>query len=138
MTGKDHPIPEKGVVLDASALLAFLYEEAGHEYVDALLKKTACFTSSVNWSEVVQKARQKSPEPCSPLLALVQGLLTVYRLKIEPVTIEDGQRAAELWYPCTPLSLADRLCLTLSHRVRIPAVTADGTWGDGDGIIQIR
>lgn len=71
MTGKDHPIPEKGVVLDASALLASLYKEEGQEYVDALLNKTACFTSSVNWSEVVQKVRQKrsSSEKPGALLA---------------------------------------------------------------------
>ena len=104
----------------------------------ALLNKTACFTSSVNWSEVVQKTRQKSPESCAPLLALVQGLLVVYHLKIEPVTIEDGQWAAEQWRHGTLLSLADRLCLALSHRIRVPAVTADGAWGRGDGIIQIR
>ena len=64
---------------------------------------------------VVQKAHQKSLEPCSPLLALVQALPTVYRLKVEPVTMEDGQRAAERWRPDIPLSLADRLCLALSH-----------------------
>ncbi len=132
-------IPKKGVILDASALLAFLYKEEGHEYVNALLEKTACFTSSVNWSELVQKVRQKrvGQDP-SPLDALVEGLRKVYCLKVESITMEDGKWAAEQWRPGTPLSLADRLCLALSHRLRIPAVTADGAWGSSDLIIQIR
>lgn len=87
---------------------------------------------------VRKEARQKSPAPCSLLRALVQGLLKVYRLKIEPVTIEDGQWAAEQWRPGALLSLADRLCLALSHRIRVPAVTADRAWGRSDLIIQIR
>ena len=74
----------------------------------------------------------------------IEGLRKVYCLKVEPITIEDGTWAAEQWRPGTPLSLADRLCLALSHRLRIPAVTADSAWSSPKWvssdlrIIQIR
>jgi ribonuclease VapC len=42
------------VVLDASALLAYLQQEAGSELVDALLSDA--LMASVNWAEVVQKS----------------------------------------------------------------------------------
>ena len=42
------------VVLDASALLAYLKGEPGEEVVDSVL--TESVISSVNWAEVVQKA----------------------------------------------------------------------------------
>ena len=40
-------------VLDASALLAFLLDETGHEQVDVVLAEAGM--SSVNWCEVVQQ-----------------------------------------------------------------------------------
>ena len=43
------------VVLDASALLAYLREEPGAEVVDGLLADA--HMASVNWAEVVQKGR---------------------------------------------------------------------------------
>lgn len=42
------------VVLDASALLVYLQQEAGSELVDALLSDA--LMASVNWAEVVQKS----------------------------------------------------------------------------------
>ncbi|WP_368794370.1 PIN domain-containing protein [Candidatus Synechococcus spongiarum] len=78
----------------------------------------------------------------SPFSArFLQSFLTTYPLKVEQVTIEDGQRAAELWRQGTPLSLADRFCLALGQRLRIPVVTADKEWSKVDvaiRVIQIR
>ena len=42
------------VVLDASALLAYLRQEPGGEMVDGLLAESVM--TSVNWAEVVQKS----------------------------------------------------------------------------------
>ncbi len=42
------------VVLDASALLAYLQDEPGDEAVEAVLAESVM--SSVNWAEVVQKS----------------------------------------------------------------------------------
>ena len=42
-------------VLDASALLAYLQDEAGATAVEAVLSESVI--SSVNWSEVLQKSR---------------------------------------------------------------------------------
>lgn len=41
------------VILDASALLAYLQDEPGSEAVDKVLAESVI--SSVNWAEVVQK-----------------------------------------------------------------------------------
>ena len=48
---------DPGCVLDASALLAVLHGEPGGEAVEELLGTSAI--SSVNWSEVIQKALEK-------------------------------------------------------------------------------
>jgi len=42
------------VVLDASALLAYLLDEPGAEVVDGVLAEAVM--ASVNWAEVIQKA----------------------------------------------------------------------------------
>ena len=133
-------IPKKGVLLDSSALVAFLFKDRGHKHVDVLLNNTACFVASVNLSEVFQTVHQKRKEPrrFSPLLALMEGLLKVYRLKVEAVMLEDVRWAGEQWRSDKPLSLGSRLCFAVRHRLMIPVVTADGDWGSSDEVIQIR
>ena len=42
------------IVLDASALLAYLHDEPGADKVDAVISESQI--STVNWSEVVQKS----------------------------------------------------------------------------------
>jgi len=42
------------IVLDASALLAYLHEEPGADTVGAVIGES--FISTVNWSEVMQKS----------------------------------------------------------------------------------
>lgn len=64
------------IVLDASALLALLDKEPGTEVVAGALDRSV--VSSVNWSEVLQKLRQrgtKAPaERVDGLLALGMGV----------------------------------------------------------------
>ena len=108
--------------------------------MDTLLKETVCFVSRVNWSETVQKVRQKSKgdNNHNPSL-MVESLIKVCLVKVEPVTIEDGKLAVEQREdPPVRLSLADQFCLALSRRLRIPAITADRMWGSTNLIIQIR
>jgi len=78
------------VVLDASALLAYLKGESGEEIVDGVL--TESVISSVNWAEVVQKAIAAGVE--------VDGMvndLQALGLTVEPFTLEDGEMAGRLW-----------------------------------------
>ncbi len=65
-------------------------------------------------------------------------LLVSYDLVIEPVTVDDAEWAASRWRPREGLSLADRLCLALADRLDAVAFTADGEWGSGGWIRQIR
>jgi PIN domain nuclease of toxin-antitoxin system len=53
------------VVLDASALLAYLLQEPGAEVVDGLLSDA--HMASVNWAEVVQKALSAGDRACRSL-----------------------------------------------------------------------
>ena len=65
------------VILDASALLAYLRQEPGGEMVDGVLAESVM--SSVNWAEVVQKSISAGVE--------VEGMLEdlqALRMKVEP------------------------------------------------------
>jgi ribonuclease VapC len=109
-------------VFDASALLAYLRDEPGASTVRQRLESGgAC--GSANWSEIAQKVRAAGAD-----WALARGLLLSYPLIIEPVSLDDAERAAEMWHPTTALSLADRLCLALAERREVTALTADAAW----------
>jgi PIN domain nuclease of toxin-antitoxin system len=119
-------------VFDASALLAFLQGEEGSVLVEeALGQGGACGTA--NWSEVTQKVVAAGGD-----WGLAKALLATYHLDLEPVTAADAERAAALWVRGGGLSLADRLCLALGHRLGADVLTADTSWGTGERIRQIR
>jgi len=111
------------VVLDASALLAYLLQEPGAEGVDGLLgdARMAC----VNWAEVVQKSLSAGVD--------VEGMreeLQSLGMGVEPFLAVDGERAGQLW-PLTRqqgLSLGDRACLSLALRLDLKVVTCDRAW----------
>lgn len=110
-------------VLDASALLAFLHGEPGGGAVQPELN--TALMSSVNWSEVVQKALNGGVD--------VTGLredLEALGLRVLPFTAEEAELAAALWVQTKAhgLSLGDRACLALGLRARLPVLTADRTW----------
>jgi ribonuclease VapC len=120
------------VVLDASAVLAFLQGEDGAEVVEAELSAGArC--GAANWSEVAQKVRGAGRD-----WELSRALLASYGLLVEAVTEPDGEWAASRWRRGEGLSLGDRLCLALGHRLEMPVLTADGGWGHGEQIRRIR
>jgi ribonuclease VapC len=110
-------------VLDASALLALLLDEAGSDRVQAVLAESAM--STVNLAEVVGHfARNGSADADIRLL--------LDPLPIELVTFDDELAfAAGLLLPATRsagLSLGDRACLALALRLGAPALTADRSW----------
>jgi PIN domain nuclease of toxin-antitoxin system len=120
------------IVVDASALLAFLLGERGEDVVErALITGATC--STVNWSEVAQKARAAGRD-----WQVASQLLRSYDLRLEPVSAEDAEAAAEMWEPRTGLSLADRLCLALAERLDVAVLTADRSWGESGRVRQIR
>ena len=118
------------IVLDASAVLAFLQAEKGGSEVDARLD--GAVIGAANWSEVV--ARLGSGVDTS----LADAILVARGVTVEPVTKADGHRAAAVKAEQPSLSLGDRLCLALGKRLGADVMTADRDWGKRPGIIQIR
>ncbi len=120
-------------VLDASALLAMLQGEQGGEMVEAILEHAVI--SAVNWSEVVQKSASRGVP--------IEGLrddLRALGMAVLPFDPQDGEAAAELW-PTTRskgLSLGDRACLALAHRLDVPALTADRVWAELDLPVKVE
>ncbi|WP_333606260.1 type II toxin-antitoxin system VapC family toxin, partial [Novosphingobium sp.] len=111
------------VILDASALLALLKEEAGAGKVaDAIAMSRM---TSVNYAEVVSHFVHAGM-PASEVDAMLRPL---------PMTIVDADQAlatlAGRLRAVTAeagLSLGDRFCLALALRDGLPALTADKSW----------
>ena len=111
------------VVLDASALLAYLLDEPGSEIVDEVISQSVM--SAVNWSEVVQKIEKVGVDA-----DIVYQELLVLGLKIEPFLVEDGYLTGLLNKKTSQfgLSLGDRACLSLGMRLNSSILTADTIW----------
>ena len=121
-------------VVDASVVLVWLQDEPGSDEAEPLL--TEGIIGAANWSEVLQKSKQHGAPA-----ELVGRLLASFGLTVADVSREDAERAADLWWPADPLSLADRLCLALGLRLSAPVATADSAWSrvaGGPEIILIR
>jgi PIN domain nuclease of toxin-antitoxin system len=120
------------IVLDASALLAFLFREKGHERVASILAD-ACI-SAVNLSEVLGRFARDGHDPEEALKMLAGS-----PIEIVPFGVGDAALTASL-VPMTRslgLSLGDRACLALAMRRDATALTADRTWLDLDVAIEI-
>ena len=120
------------VVLDASAILAFLLNEDGAEAVEAALVGDS-WCGAANWSEVAQKVLAAGRD-----WEIVRALLISYGIRVEVVTGEDAEWAARRWKRGEGLSLADRLCLALGERADADVLTADLAWGTAGRVTQIR
>ena len=111
------------MLLDASALLAYLHQEQGGLLIKPLLP--IAFMSTVNWCEVVQKLRAKSIDDKA-----VAKKLIILGLRFIPFSLEHADKAGELWQVTAPfgLSLADRACLATGVCENMPVMTADKIW----------
>ncbi len=127
------------VVLDASALLAYLNQEAGAEAVAAQMVG-GDFISAVNLAEVYSKVAEWGQDVHLLEQALMrQGLLGGV-LEVAPFGPEDVLRVAAL-RPLTKtqgLSLGDRVCLALAQRLGLPAITTDSAWNNLDAGVEVR
>ena len=111
------------MLLDASALLAYLHQEQGGLLIKPLLP--IAFMSTVNWCEVVQKLRAKSIDDKT-----VAKKLIILGLRFIPFSLEHADKAGELWKVTAPfgLSLADRACLATDLIENMSFMTADQIW----------
>ena len=122
-----------GDVLDASALLAFLHREPGHERVRPSIPRG--LITAVNWCEVVQKAALIGTNPSALRHELARTGLRVVAFD------RDLAEAAALLGPLTRgwgLSLADRACLALALQCHAPVLTADRRWAELGIEVEIR
>lgn len=119
-------------VFDASALLALLRGEAGADEVRRLLE-VGGVCGTANWSEIAQKAAASGAD-----WSIARAALLSFPLRLEPVEVDDAERAATIWSRGSGLSLADRLCLALADRLGAVAVTADAAWAGRSGVHLIR
>jgi len=121
------------VVLDASALLAYLHDEPGAERVSTALE--GAVISTVNWSEVLQKSIRAGVD--------VEGMAQDFAdigVGFEPFTTQQAETAVTLWNRSRNhgLSLADRACLALAIETATPVLTADRAWAQLGLEIEIQ
>jgi ribonuclease VapC len=111
-------------VVDASALLAYVLDEAGAEVVqDALEEESSIGT--VNLAEVLTKLSDVGQDPSSAMdrlavlpidVVVFDEDLAVETARLRPLTSAAG------------LSLGDRACLALARRLGRRVLTADEAW----------
>lgn len=112
-------------VLDASAVLALIYREPGHEQVAEALP--GAVLSAVNYAEVIQKLAQHGHPSPVEAADVVRSLGST----VMAVDADDAVRAARMWPATRPagLSLGDRFCLAVAAGVpNGRVVTADRRW----------
>ncbi len=121
------------IVLDASALLAFLKDEPGAAAVRAALPEAVI--SSVNLVEVVTRMIDDG-------FQLENVRTAIAGTSVEPISFDDelAYAAAALREPTRArgLSLGDRACLALALRRGLSVLTADRQWSGLDLGVEVR
>ncbi|HEX3826872.1 MAG TPA: type II toxin-antitoxin system VapC family toxin [Sporichthyaceae bacterium] len=115
-------------VLDASALLALIHSEPGHELVGARID--GAVLGAVNLAEVVGKLVDSGVD-----VTRLRELLGAAGVVLAPLTTEDAELAGALRAldGGRSLSLGDRCALALTIRMNPPEVlTADRAWAQLD------
>lgn len=121
------------IVLDASALLAFLLNEPGAEMVSDGLDEAVM--SSANLAEVLSKAVERGGDAVVLLSQIARTPLDVV-----PLSVETALGAAQLRATTRSLglSLGDRVCLALAQELGCEAWTADKRWLNAKLNIEVR
>ena len=121
------------MVVDASAILAFLRREPGAEVVIRSLANAKM--SALNLAEVVGWMRTHGAEP-----ETVQRIIGDLRLDVVPFDATAAFDAMLLRVDDKPvgLSLGDRACLALARKLQCPALTADPRWLESDFGVEVR
>jgi PIN domain nuclease of toxin-antitoxin system len=121
------------MVLDASAILAYLQDETGSDVVREHLDGGSICT--VNWSEVLQKAAHRGVDTFG-----MREDFSGIGMQVVPFESVHAEIAAALWEKARPfgLALADRACLALGIQRQEPVLTADQAWRHLDLDAEIR
>ena len=121
-----------GVVLDASAFLAYALKERGADVVRP--KLFGAIMSAVNYSEVLKKTVERGGDMWETA-ALLQGA----RVEVVPFGAEQAADAAELFdvTRSVGLSFADRACLSLAIELDASLYTAEKRLAQSDARIDV-
>ena len=112
------------VVLDASAILAIIFDEPGEEKLtpEILVRSVV---GTVNLAEVQTKAIKKGLEP-----EVAWETASVLVSAVEPFTADHARIAGDLITTTERygLSLGDRSCLALAIALNAPVYTTEQAW----------
>jgi len=121
---------EPDLVLDASALLAYLRDERGKDAVSRALEQPTAI-SAVNWAEVLSKLVDFGYD-ASAAGKQFRDQGPGADLTIWPFDETLAGHVANLRGQTRPfgLSVGDRACLALGSFLKVPILTADRKWGE--------
>lgn len=113
-------------------MLALLFQERGGKAVQAHLPGS--LLAAVNLSEVVSKSVEAGMT-LEEAVRVAEGI----SCEIVPLDAELAYLTASLRVPTRTygLSLADRACLALGLKLRLPVVTADRAWQQCDVGVEV-
>jgi len=115
------------VVLDASALLAYLNDEPGGD--DVPLTGGEAVISSVNLAEAISVLTSRGGGA-----ELIRAHLSALSMEVVPLDRASAERAGFLIAKTKRrgLSLGDRCCLALAGERGLPVMTTDRVWSELD------
>ena len=120
-------------VLDSSAILALLNDEAGADVVAEILPSSV--VSTVNLAEVIASLVNKGVSGAD-----AEAALLTLDCKSEPFRREEAHLAGRLRESTRQagLSLGDRACLALALSLGLPVLTADRAWRNLPLEVEVR
>jgi ribonuclease VapC len=127
------------LVLDASALLAYLRDEPGAAEVEAALRQRPAI-SAVNWAEVLSKLADFGYDSDEAAKQLSNANVSGDGLTIWPFDERFAQDVARFRNQTRRigLSLGDRACLALGMFLKVPVFTADRRWNETGIPVTLR
>ncbi|MEF2074390.1 PIN domain-containing protein [Consotaella aegiceratis] len=120
-------------ILDASALLALIFDEPGRDRVAKTLP--GAIVSTINLAEVATRLFDAGI-PSDTVLQIFEEL----QLTVISFEADQALTAAKFREPtrAAGLSLGDRACLSVAHHLRIPVLTADRVWADLAELLSVE
>lgn len=113
------------VIVDASALIAYIWDEPGADVVDTCVE--GGLVSAVNFSEVALRLARDGTDPRPLLDDLLETGLDVldftFACSMRLIDVHFAERTIGV-----RLSLGDRCCLATALNEGVPVLTADREW----------
>jgi ribonuclease VapC len=121
------------IVLDSSALIALLQDEAGADVVADHLD--GAIMSTANLAEVLSKAEEWGGDAAALLKEIARLPINMVALSVG--TAVGAARLRPLTKPLG-LSLGDRICIALAEEMQCDVLTADKRWRNASLKVKVR